>query len=109
MFMAKSKTYKIIFTGLLILFSIAVDFILHGLFREYPLLVFFILWFLADLKFNLDIVVFMVISFLLLLSEVFLSVYKMDWFVNRVAMWVFLIFLFVVFSETRKLTKKSTD
>ena len=104
--MKKNKTLKLIMVLAVIISLIIVDFVARGLFRDYPFIVGFIVWFVMYLKFEIESKVYLGMAGFLFLSEFFLAVYRLDWLLNRIGAWVYFILLFVVFTGIIDLVKK---
>ncbi|MFC1700337.1 hypothetical protein ACFLZ4_01675 [Patescibacteria group bacterium] len=103
--MQKNNKQKDLLTILLLLISIGGDFVLQGLIGEYFLILVLILWVFLDIKFDLNPIVFMIVSFVLFISEIFLIFNGLEWFVQRTATWIFFIFIFIIFCQIRKLKR----
>lgn len=104
--MKKGKTLKLIVALILVIGLVIVDFILHGILGDYPLIIGFIVCFITYLKLEIDPKVYLGVAIFLLLSEFFFAVYKMVWILHRIGAWVYFILLFIVLTEIIDLVKK---
>lgn len=105
--MKKSKTLGIVLFVIVIVAIIIMDFVLNGIFRDYPLIFGFLIWIIIYIKFKVDYRVYLGLAIFLLMSEFFFAVYKMEWFLHRVAAWVYFILLFVLITQTVEMLREN--